>query len=210
MEMGAITWILSLACNFNSIALSLCMFLPYDFCAFDMLLGPLSNSDLFGWKSILAFTCQELSKPSGHVLMSVIDLTDTSSSEDTEIWNQLCRLYSPSKTILFIWRILFNAHPVRAELRRHIRTEELCPLCQRYTIGHYFFPSTSTSIWFYLSLDINFIQHYSIQAWIKSWLKGIRGNLEYVKYFSVSFVSIVWSMDFLEQVNHEERDFLCH
>ena len=95
--------------------------------------------------------------------------------------------------IVFIWRILLNAHPMRAELRRHIRTED------------FFTPLTSTAIWFDLSLNINFIQPYSIQTW-----KGVKGNLESIQYFSVSFVFIFWSMDFSEQGNYEERAFLFH
>jgi len=71
---------------------------------------------------------------------SVIRLTDTTLSEDPELWNQLRVLQFPSKMIIFLWRIILNAHLVRAELRRQIRTEELYALlCPRYTIGHIFF-----------------------------------------------------------------------
>ena len=71
---------------------------------------------------------------------SVIRLTDTTLSEDPELWNQLRVLQLPSKMIIFLWRIILNAHLVRAELRRQIRTEELYALlCPRYTIGHIFF-----------------------------------------------------------------------
>ena len=58
----------------------------------------------------------------------------------------------------------------------------------------YFFLSSRNLVWLDLSIRIDFFQPYSIQAWIKSWLKGISGNLENLKYFSVSCISILWSI----------------
>ena len=62
---------------------------------------------------------------------AVIDLVDITLSEYTELWNQLCGLQLPFKMIFIFWGILLNAHPVRAELRRQWRIEDLRPLCQR-------------------------------------------------------------------------------
>ena len=65
------------------------MFLQYDFCAFEMLLRPLSNTDLFGLKVYWLSHARNYRNQAGR---SVVDLIDKSLSEDIELWNQLCRL----------------------------------------------------------------------------------------------------------------------
>ena len=61
----------------------------------------------------------------------------------------------------------------------------------RQTIHAYF---TCSSLWYVLVFDLsittNFIQPYLIQAW----MKRNQGDLENFKYFSLSFVSILWSI----------------
>jgi len=45
-----------------------------------------------------------------------------------------------------------------------------------------------------MSIRTDFFQPYLIQEWIKCWPKDISGNLENLKYFLVSCVSILLSI----------------
>ena len=66
------------------------MYLPYDFCAFDMLLRNLPNSVPYLVEKVYwLLHARNCRNQAGR---SVVDLIDTSLSEDIELWNQLCRL----------------------------------------------------------------------------------------------------------------------
>ena len=76
---------------------------------------------------------------------------------------------------------------------------------------YYFFLSSRNLVWLDLSIRTEFFQPYLIQAWIKSWLKGINGNLENLKYYSVSCVSILWSIWTYRNMATVKGDpFPCH
>jgi hypothetical protein len=55
-------------------------------------------------------------------------------------WHKIWQLKVPNKVQMFFWRFVHNSLLVQKNLkRRKIKTETLCPMCNRQDCGHLFF-----------------------------------------------------------------------
>ncbi len=90
-----------------------------------------------------------------------------------KLWNLLWKIKLSYKVLLFTWKILNKAIPVKDELnRRRIPCETTCCLCnyEEESIDHLFLQCNfARAVWF--GIDINrrnlMIQHITVQQWIQ-------------------------------------------
>ena len=136
--------------------------------------------------------------------------TDTTISEDLELWNQLCRLQLPSKMIVIIWRFFFEFSSCDGRIEK--ASEDLVlSVKDTERIFFFFFFFLSREIWFGLICTLELIS-FSLTWFKHGWRAGQReGVLGILKHFSLSFFSILWYIwTCWNKENCEERAFLCH
>ena len=118
-----------------------------------------------------------------------------------KVWKTLWKVPLPQKILLFVWKVLHSALPVRNTLiHRGINCFDTCPFCQKdgESLDHLFLNCPfSRAVWLGSDLTscIDTLPYHSISDWISNWIQGSQKENRFKKCIPNLFVTLwcIWN-----------------